>query len=55
MELGGHARGLLDRVEECAIVRSMKRGARVHTCGGPCERHGAWTGKGGDGKCACMW
>ena len=54
MELGGGARGLLDRGEECAIVRSMKRGARVYTCVGPYERHEAWTQKGGDGRCVCM-
>ena len=48
MELGGGARGLLDRGEECAILRSMKRGARVHACVGPYERHEAWTEKGGD-------
>ena len=36
-------------------MRSMKRGARVYTCMGAYERHEAWTEKGGDGKCVCMW
>ena len=41
--------------EECAVVRSMKRGARVYTCVGPYERHKAWTQKGGDGRCVCTY
>ena len=40
--------------EECAVVRSVKRGARVYTCVGPYERHEAWTQKGRDGRCVCM-
>ena len=36
-------------------MRSMKRGARVYTCVGPYERHEAWTQKGGDGRCVCVY
>ena len=36
--------------EECAIVRSMKRGARVYTCVVPYERHGK---EEMEGACVC--